>query len=219
MKAAILITMSYLFGSISPAMIIAKAKGIDLRNVGSGNLGATNLARTAGRKWGQICFALDVLKGFIPAIATRFILFDGPPESPGHIGIWIAVAVAAILGHVFPVYLNFKGGKGVATSFGVVLGIWPYYTVPGITAFAIWAAVVLIWKYISLGSIIAAAMFPLILLAFTAVINEWNITVIWPLIATAFTLSGLVIFLHRKNIKRLIAGNENKILQKNSNRA
>ncbi|MCD4831510.1 MAG: glycerol-3-phosphate 1-O-acyltransferase PlsY [Anaerohalosphaeraceae bacterium] len=214
MKATLLIIISYLVGSISFAMLIAKAKGIDLRKIGSGNLGATNLSRAAGKKWGQICFGLDVLKGFVPAIVARLILFDGQAESAANIGIWIAVGIAAILGHVFPFYLKFKGGKGVATSFGVVLGICPYYTIPGITVFAIWAAIVLIWRYISLGSVIAAGLFPLILLVFTAVLDEWYISTIWPLIVTAFILGALVIVLHRKNIKRLINGNENKILQK-----
>jgi len=128
----------------------------------------------------------------------------------------LAVGAAAILGHIFPFYLKFKGGKGVATSFGVVLGIWPYYTIPGLITFALWASIVLIWKYISLGSVIAAAVFPVIMIILTAGLKGWHFNILWPLILAAVVLCSLVIYLHRSNIKRLLDGNENKILQKKS---
>jgi len=167
-----LLIASYLIGSISFAWIIARLHGVDLRKIGSGNLGATNLSRACGPKWAYTCFALDVLKGFAPVFAVK--LFAAPENpSPAFFGAWLAIGVAAILGHVFPVFLKFKGGKGVATSFGVVLGIWPYLAIPGIIAFAIWGIAVLIWKYISLASVIAAGLFPIILIIFIAVIENW----------------------------------------------
>jgi glycerol-3-phosphate acyltransferase PlsY len=205
---------SYLIGSISFAWLISKAHGIDLRKVGSGNLGATNLSRACGRKWAYTCFALDVLKGFIPVFIVKFFIPDSP--SPTILATWMAIGVAAILGHIFPFYLKFKGGKGVATSFGVVLGIWPYYTIPGILAFILWAIIVLIWKYISLASVIAAAMFPVLLILFTAVLKTWELNNLWPLILAAIILCSLVIVLHSSNIKRILEGTEHKVLQKKS---
>jgi glycerol-3-phosphate acyltransferase PlsY len=213
MKSVILIVASYLIGSISFAMLIAKVYGINLREIGSGNLGATNLARACGKKWAYLCFLLDVLKGFVPSFVARFFVL---PDSatPAALALWLAIGVAAIFGHIFPFYLKFKGGKGVATSFGVVLGIWPYYTIPGLIVFVLWAAIVLIWRYISLGSIIAAAVFPVVIIAMTAVLKNWHFNVLWPLIAAAIILCSLVIFLHRANIKRLLAGTEHKIFQR-----
>jgi glycerol-3-phosphate acyltransferase PlsY len=215
MKVVVLIVISYLIGSISFALVIAKVKGKDLREIGSGNLGATNLARACGKKWAYICFVLDVLKGFVPAIAAKFLIIPDSPSAAVLI-VWLAVGVAAIFGHIFPFYLKFKGGKGVATSFGVVLGMWPYYAVPGLIVFVLWAIIVIIWRYISLGSIIAAAAFPVIMVILTLVLKNWHFNILWPLIVAAAILCSFVIFLHRTNIKRLLAGMEHKIFQKNS---
>jgi glycerol-3-phosphate acyltransferase PlsY len=212
MKAAVLIAVSYLIGSVSFALIIAKAHGIDLREIGSGNLGATNLARGCGKKWAYLCFLLDVLKGFVPSFVARFFILSDSADA-FNLTLWLAVGAAAILGHIFPFYLKFKGGKGVATSFGVVLGIWPYYTVPGLIVFVLWAFIVLIWRYISLGSIIAAAVFPVVIIIMTVVLKNWHFNILWPLIAAAIILCSLVIFLHRANIKRLLDGTEHKIWQ------
>lgn len=211
MKFLLLIFISYLIGSISFALVIAKAHGIDLRAIGSGNLGATNLSRACGKKWAYICFLLDFFKGFLPSFAGFFVFSDSATASA--YTIWLAVGVAAILGHIFPFYLKFKGGKGVATSFGVVLGIWPYYTIPGLIAFVLWSAIVLIWRYISLGSVIAAAVFPFIMIILTAGLEDWYFSVLWPLILAAAILCLLVIFLHRANIKRILTGTEHKVLQ------
>lgn len=214
MKTVILIIASYLVGSISFALIIAKAHGIDLRKIGSGNLGATNLARACGKKWAYICFFLDMLKGFVPTLlAKKFIIISAQPDALS-LFLWLAVGSAAILGHVFPFYLGFKGGKGVSTSFGVVLGIWPYYTIPGIIAFFIWASLVLTFKYISLAAVVTASLFPFIIIALIAILKNWYFSTLWPLIAAAVVLCSLVIFLHRENIKRLLAGTEHKVLQK-----
>jgi acyl phosphate:glycerol-3-phosphate acyltransferase len=214
MKVVVLIIISYFVGSISFALLIAKLHGVDLRAIGSGNLGATNLSRACGKKWAYICFVLDVLKGFIPAIAAKELLNISNSPSAAVLAVWLAVGIAAILGHVFPFYLRFKGGKGVATSFGVALGIWPYYTIPSIMVFALWAVIVLIWRYISLASVIAAAVFPVVIIILTMTLDGWNFNILWPLILMAVILCSLVIFLHRDNIKRLIDGTEHKVLQK-----
>ena len=111
----------------------------------------------------------------------------------------------------FPIYLKFKGGKGVATSLGVVLGLWPWYTVVGLITFAVWAIVVKIWRYISLGSIVGAIIFPVLLVVAIAIIPTWNFAKLWPLLAAAIILCAVIIFRHKDNIKRLRAGTENKI--------
>jgi len=212
MKILFFIIVSYLIGSVSFALIIAKAHGINLRSVGSGNLGATNLARACGKKWAYICFLLDALKGFIPTFAAKFFIIPDSADAPV-LALWLIVGVAAMLGHIFPFYLKFKGGKGVATGFGVVMGIWPYCTIPAIIVFALWAAVVLVWRYISLGSVVAAAVFPILMIILTAVLKNWHFNVLWPLILAAIALCSLVIFLHHSNLKRILAGTENKIFE------
>jgi len=154
---AIAVIASYLVGSIPFGLIIARAHGKDLRSIGSGNIGATNVARALGRKWAFVCFVLDVLKGFIPMFAAMLLVHrlsnETQSEQTVNIWLWLAVGTAAILGHIFPVYVKFKGGKGVATSLGVALGLWPYYTICALIAFGIWLVFVLIWRYVSLASI------------------------------------------------------------------
>ncbi len=197
----------YVVGSVPFGVLIARARGIDLRKVGSGNVGATNVARALGRKWGYVCFLLDMLKGLVP-VATAGLLLGGLKDfpAPAHQAAWLATGFGAIAGHVFPVWLRFRGGKGVATALGVVLGIYPYFTFPGLCAFALWAAVVLTWRYISLGSITAAAAFAPLFAAFNRPVGEY-----WPLLAFAGAMAAMIIARHRQNIARLVRGNENKI--------
>jgi glycerol-3-phosphate acyltransferase PlsY len=208
---------AYFLGSVPFGLLIAKAHGKDLRAIGSGNIGATNVSRALGKKWGYFCFALDVLKGALPMIVAMRFLPDRPDA--GAMFLWLLAGVAAIIGHIFPVYLRFKGGKGVATSFGVVLGLWPYYTLCGLAAFAIWAVVVLIWRYISLGSIVASLAFPVLLVFAIAIKPDWHFARLWPLLLMSCTVPILVILRHSDNISRLLAGTENKIGGKNKPRA
>jgi glycerol-3-phosphate acyltransferase PlsY len=209
--------VSYLLGSVPFGLLIARTHGKDLRAVGSGNIGATNVSRALGKKWAIVCFVLDVLKGLIPMLVTaRFITL--PPTSR-HLTLWLAVGCAAILGHIFPVYLKFKGGKGVATSLGVLLGLWPYYTICGLAAFAVWIIVVLIWRYVSLASISAAIAFPTCLTASVAIVPDWHFSTLWPLFIVAVVMPVLVILRHRVNIRRLIEGTESKILDKKTHPA
>jgi glycerol-3-phosphate acyltransferase PlsY len=203
------IVAAYLLGSVPFAFLIAWAHGKDLRTIGSGNIGATNLARAVGRKWGYLCFALDVLKGLTPMVIVGAVI--GVPENPGFLSLWLLVGLAAILGHVFPVYLRFKGGKGVATSFGVALGLWPYFTVSAVIALAVWVAVVLIWHYVSLASICAAVSFPIALALGILAVPNWHSTNLWPLLIAAVVIPILVIVRHRENIHRLAAGTESKV--------
>jgi len=213
------IVAAYFVGAIPFGQIIAKMHGKDLRSIGSGNIGATNVSRACGRTWGYTCFALDVLKGFVPMIATRIaagrlLEIDGASIGPGFLGLWLAVGVAAILGHVFPVYLKFKGGKGVSTSLGIGLGMWPYFTVGAFIALLVWVALVLTWRYVSLASMGASLTFPVTLGIAIAIKPNWSLANLWPLVIAATAIPILVVVLHRSNIKRLLAGTESKIRSK-----
>jgi len=215
MRFIILIIGSYLLGSVPFGLLVAKAHGKDLRSIGSGNIGATNVSRALGRKWAYICFGLDVLKGLLPMLATlslaRPLSAQSQTERVGLLWLWLAVGCAAILGHIFPIYLKLKGGKGVATSFGVAVGLWPYYTICALFAIATWAVVVLIWRYVSLASIAASVAFPVVLILAIILSPGWDFASLWPLLIAATAIPLMVIIRHRENIKRLIAGTESKI--------
>jgi len=211
------VVAAYLVGSIPFGVIIAGAHGKDLRTIGSGNIGATNVSRALGRKWGYICFALDVLKGLLPMLAFGTVALPhiaATVHGPLLMAAWLLIGIAAILGHVFPVYLGFKGGKGVATSFGVALGLWPYFTICALIALVVWVAVLLIWRYVSLASLCAALIFPLSLLVGVLAIPNWHAINLWPLLMAATLIPLLVIMRHRENIQRLLSGTESKIRAK-----
>ena len=214
MQFLILILFAYLLGSVPFGFMIAKAHGKDLRLIGSGNIGATNATRALGKKWGYLCLLLDVLKGLVPMLLVPLLnLVDSQTASPGGLALWLLVGCAAVLGHVFPIYLKFKGGKGVATSLGIVLGLWPYYTLCGIGVFAIWGITLLVWRTVSLSSILAAVSFPVLLLLSILVFDEpWDFVQLWPLLLLSVLMASLVIIRHTENIKRLLDGSESKIM-------
>jgi len=200
---------AYLLGSIPFGLLIVKAHGKDLRSIGSGNIGATNVSRALGRKWAYVCFVLDVLKGMVPMLTIMFI---AKPAGVVMLLLWLVVGCAAISGHIFPIYVKFKGGKGVATSFGVALGLWPYYTICALFAITIWVIVVLIWRYVSLASIFGSVSFPAVLILAIILKPGWDFLSLWPLLVAATAIPLMVIIRHRENIKRLLAGTESKIL-------
>lgn len=202
---------AYGLGSTPFGVLVARAHGVDLRKVGSGNVGATNVGRALGRKWGYLCFAMDVLKGLLPVLLVGLLLRNqaGFPR-PIHQAAWLSVGLGAILGHVFSFWLRFRGGKGVATSLGVVLGVFPYFTWPGLTAFALWLVVTLISRYVSLGSVLAALAFVPLFVLF-----NWPLAAqLWPLAIFAAAVVALILVRHRGNIVRLWTGSENKIARK-----
>lgn len=207
----IIILAAYLLGSVPFGVMIASAHGKDLRSIGSGNIGATNVARALGRKWAYLCFLLDVLKGLLPMLIAKLLVHE---TNLATLSLWLAAGCAAVIGHVFPIYLRFKGGKGVATSVGVILGLYPYYTIPGLIAFLVWTFFVLTWRYVSLASIAASLAFPIALIATISFNNDWYFTQLWPIIIVALAMPLLVILRHVENIKRLLEGSEAKILQK-----
>lgn len=185
------IIAAYLLGCIPTGLLLGRLQGIDVRKEGSGNIGATNLYRTAGRKLGIITLIGDCLKGFLPVLLAYKLAGMAEPGQA-----WIGLA--AFCGHVFPVFLMFKGGKGVATALGVYLALAPLAVLATLVVFLLLVA---IWRYISLGSIIAAAAMPLFILI-TPHSNQL-------LVATAL-ISAIVIYKHHANISRLLAGTETK---------
>lgn len=205
---------AYLLGSVSFALILGRVNGVDIRTFGSGNVGATNLGRALGKKWGILCFLLDVAKGFIPVLGYYFTTLAGYGiESVGPATaalLWLAIGVAAVLGHVFPFYLKFKGGKGVATSLGALLGFWPVLTVPALLSVVIWYAVTKATAYVGLASVVAAASMPILTLVGCLVLRySPGETAVYTTVCAA--LAALIIFRHRSNLAKLRAGTEAKV--------
>ena len=186
----IVIAAAYLIGSIPTGLLLGKAYGIDVRKEGSGNIGATNLYRTVGRKVGIITLIGDCLKGFLPVLLLKFSAL--PPEFAAWVGL------AAFCGHVFSLFLKFKGGKGVATALGVFLALAPLAVA---IAIALFAVLMFFWRYVSLGSISAAAVMPLVVFLLGENRAVTSVT---------FIIAVIVIWRHHENIKRLLSGSENK---------
>lgn len=186
----ILLSTAYLLGSIPTGLLLGKAYGIDVRNEGSGNIGATNLYRTVGRKVGIITLFGDCLKGLIPVLVVKF------SSMPVDYAAW--VGLAAFCGHVFSAFLKFKGGKGVATALGVFLALAPLAV--GI-AVGVFALLMVVWRYVSLGSIVAAVTMPV---AVTLLDGGRTMTLVTLLIAL------IVVVKHHTNIRRLLDGTENR---------
>ena len=195
----IIIIISYLLGNISTSYIVAKRlAGVDIRTQGSGNAGSTNVLRTLGKKAGALTFVGDVLKGLIAVLMARLIAYGMNMDQS--ICAYLAV-VAVVLGHNYPVFLGFKGGKGVATSLGSMLGMNPFIALICLGFFII---IVAITKYVSLGYILGIALSPIIML-----INHNTKGV---LVTLFLTIS--VAITHKENIKRLLSGTERKIGEK-----
>src|SRR5215208_4938827 len=132
-----LVPLAYLVGSIPFGLIVGLARGVDVRTAGSGNIGATNVGRLLGGRFFALVFIFDLLKGLLPMIAAGLVLGFRAEDRTGYL-LWLLVGFAAILGHMFSAFLKLKGGKGVATSAGVMLGLWPYFTLPGLVGAAVW---------------------------------------------------------------------------------
>lgn len=202
----------YLAGAIPFGLLAGLIKGVDIRTVGSRNIGASNAGRALGKRWFVIILVLDALKGFAPVLCAGLWLQERGAFVQGSNVFWqqcawLAVALAAILGHLFPIYLGFRGGRGVATSLGVVLAIWPYYTISGLLAFAMWGVVKKASGYISVASIVACASFP-VLVVLVALAAGRPLADLVPLIVFAVVVAGLVVIRHWPNIQRLRQGRE-----------
>ena len=181
----------FFLGSLPFGFWLAQVKGVDIRKKGSGNIGATNVGRILGKEWGYLVFALDALKGWLAVwVAAEFF-------QAGDVGS-VLTGMAAVAGHVFSPWLNFKGGKGVATSAGVLLGLAP--AVLFLTAF-IWGVSFAIKRIVSVSSLLAATAFPFLVMYLEPGRKA--------LLLASFALGGLVWYRHRDNLQRLMAGTEN----------
>lgn len=217
MHLILLVGAGYLVGAIPFGLLAGWLRGVDIRRVGSGNIGATNAGRVLGRGYGIGVFVLDFLKGYLPVwIGGRILMEDSNVTGTAGMNVfllWVLIAAGCVLGHMFPIYLRFKGGKGVATSAGAMLGIQPFYTWPALAVLGVWVLVTGISRYVSLGSIVAAIAFPIIfgLLAWRRG-DAWpGPGQLWPLHLFGVLIALLVVYRHRANIGRLLAGTEPKI--------
>ena len=204
-QGVFMILGAYLLGSIPWGFIIGRMYGVDVRTVGSKNIGATNVTRTVGKIPGKICFILDFLKGCLPVLAVQVVAKSGAWQ--GFEWVVIAVMLATILGHIFPVFLQFKGGKGVSTAAGAIMALAPY---PLLVAFAVWVVVFFVSRYVSLASITAAAVLPVVAWAFKlAGIGSPAARANWTLIFL-LVVAVLAIVRHHTNIRRLLNGTESR---------
>lgn len=195
--------VSYLLGSVPLGYLLARARGVDLRSVGSGNVGATNTARALGLRWGLVAFAFDFGKGFVPAMwFPRFLPADAP-LAPAQAAL--VFGVAAVAGHVFPLYFGFRGGKGVATSAGFLAAVAPGALGLSLLVFAVVLAVT---RIVSLSSILAAIAFPVALVVSGRRFEERADR---PLLALGVVLAAAIVVLHRKNLVRLLRGEEPRL--------
>jgi glycerol-3-phosphate acyltransferase PlsY len=202
----LLVIAGYLCGSIPNAVLVARAHGVDIFKAGSGNPGATNVGRTLGRFWGLFVFVADALKGLTPVLLARFLVPNDQVGLPvDHEAIYAIVGFAAILGHLASVFTGFRGGKGVATALGVVIGISPLVV---LISGAVFGLVTLLTRYVSLASILGV----LVAIPVSLVLRE-------PISLVAFysVAAALIIFRHRANIGRLLNGTESKLGVKKPN--
>jgi glycerol-3-phosphate acyltransferase PlsY len=205
-----LIPAAYLVGSVPFGLIVGLARGVDPRKAGSGNIGATNVGRLLGGRFFALVFTLDLLKGLLPTLAAGAVLgFDA--HDPLSYVLWLSVAFGTIAGHMFSIFLRFKGGKGVATSAGVILGVFPYYTVAAAPAILVFLLAIKVTKYVSVASILGTSAF-LVAYVICGSIRGWGIfTTQLPLLAFAVLVVAMIIFKHRGNLARLRSGTEHRI--------
>jgi glycerol-3-phosphate acyltransferase PlsY len=197
----------YLLGSIPFGYFAGRIGGVDIRNCGSGNVGATNVLRTLGKSYGYPVFAADFLKGFAAVKLSTLLAARLQPEWISSEILGLVGAISSVLGHSFPIWLRFKGGKGVATSAGALFGLAP---IAALIAVAIWILIFLLTRYVSLASVAAAAALPLIILATSWKSQGGGKSLFY----SSLCLAALVIWRHRSNLSRLMHGTEPRFTKK-----
>ena len=204
--AVMAVVFAYVCGSIPFGYIIGRIHGVDVRKEGSKNIGATNVTRCVGKRAGQLCFALDFIKGLVPVLAAEWVLGGGSLAAGQERVAVMFVVFAAIIGHIFPVFLNFRGGKGVSTAAGAIMALAP---VPLCIGLVVWVVVFFVSRYVSLASICASAMVP---------VAQWILVLAYgrsQSVAVLLTVvAALAIFRHRSNITRLLNGTESRFGRK-----
>jgi len=206
---------AYLVGSIPIGLLMGFARGVDIRDHGSGNIGATNTMRVLGRRLGGVCFALDVAKGLLPTVAAGWIMGTLGAErlTPAQAWAWLGIAVCPVVGHIFPVWLRFRGGKGVATGLGSVLGVFPVLTIPALLGAAVWGASAWLTRFVGVSSCLAGLSVPAWTALYVALRFEgpdrWSRAAPFLIVTSALAL--LVLWRHRGNLARTLAGEEPRI--------
>ena len=199
MPKVVFLILSYFLGAIPTAYLVGKAvKGIDIREHGSKNVGATNVFRCVGKEWGSFVLAFDILKGFVAVT-----LWPHVTSEPLSVLFLFVCGIIAVFGHNWTIFLRFKGGKGVATTLGILLGLFPKTV---LCALAVALVTMFTTKYVSLGSILGALVFPIFFFIFNRNMDQFLVFFIIVLL-----MMVLIIYKHRKNIERLKNGTENKI--------
>ncbi|MBA3883502.1 MAG: glycerol-3-phosphate 1-O-acyltransferase PlsY [Chthoniobacterales bacterium] len=197
----------YFFGSLPNGYLAGRLAGVDVRQHGSGNIGATNILRVLGKSWGFSVFFLDALKGFLSVRAALFLVTRVPGASEYAEFYAILAAASCVLGHSFPVWLLFRGGKGVATSAGAILGVMP---IAAIAIFLVWLLVFQTTRYVSVASITAAIALPLVV----AILVQMGRTQGVVLLYFSIAMTAIVVWRHRSNFARLRAGTEQRFNRK-----
>ena len=208
--AITIVIFAYLLGSIPSAVWIGKKYyGIDIREHGSKNAGTTNMLRVLGKRAAIHVFIIDYFKGFSAVILTSIMRFDDSITESWLINLRIIAAIAVVLGHIFPIFAGFKGGKGVATLLGAGTGIFPELV---LICFGIWALVFAIWHYVSLASMVAGCCYPILVIIISPMYYDPNSAhMSIPFIVFSWVVAVMWVWTHRKNIKRLREGTEAKI--------
>jgi glycerol-3-phosphate acyltransferase PlsY len=197
-----LVFLAYLLGSIPTGFLVAQAKGIDIRTVGSGNIGATNAFRVLGRPAGILVLVADFLKGLVACGVLPWLLFNTGSYAHTRVVPEILAGFCAVLGHNYTVWLGFKGGKGIATSAGVLTALVPWAF---LTILSVWIILFVLTRYVSIASITASASLPLAAWIFY---NDWTLTLV------TGAMGVLAIYKHRGNIQRLLNGTEPRFTRK-----
>ena len=199
-----IVILCYLIGSFPSGYLVGKSQGVDIRQHGSGNIGATNVLRVMGKKFGYLVFLCDSLKGFL-AVKLGVLLAAAAGTGADATLAGVVGGICCIIGHNYTVWLGFKGGKGIATSIGVLLAIEPILIV--MIVLLVWLAVFFIWQYVSLASISAALSLPLAVLILFPLVAHGNY---WVLVIFSIIVATLAVWRHRSNIDRLLQGKENR---------
>jgi len=199
--------LGYLFGSFPAGYFAGRIAGVDVRSVGSGNIGATNVLRVLGKPWGYTVFFVDAFKGFAAVRLAFFLAEHLSFTRPHAVYFAILAAVMCVVGHTFPIWLRFKGGKGVATSAGAIFGLMP---LAAVIIFLVWVVVFEITRYVSVASLVAASALP----ATVALLIHWEMVDGVALLYFSTVLAILVVWRHRSNFSRLLKGTEQRFTRK-----
>lgn len=208
-------------GSVPFGLIFAKAKGVDLRAVGSGNIGASNVGRSMGRRWGVLVYVLDAAKGALPVLAAGWVMgtLGVAPERlhAGALWWWLAVAIMAVLGHMYSPLAGFRGGKGVATGSGALMAMWPVLTLPVLVGVVGWTLALVVARMMSVAGMVAGITIPIALVAMALARAPQGATPaealrpVLPALIATIGIAALVIWRHRSNLARIRAGTEPRV--------